>query len=115
MRNFTSFVNEQLRWEQESHHRHDGHDPPHTAGIGFLDDRSPPRRLPTVARSDPWKATPARGKSQGDATRMRRLPWVVGSDLWNNSSGKDCHRRYLHGEGCHSEQEIYAVFVKSQL
>ena len=60
MQNFISFVNEQLSWEQESPHRHDCHDPPHAAGMGFLDDRSPPRRLPAVARSDPWKATPAR-------------------------------------------------------
>jgi len=39
----------------------------------------------------------------------------VGSAGRNNSGGKDCQRKYLHGEGCHSEQEIYAVFVKSQL
>ena len=80
MQNFISFVNEQLHWEQESPHRHDCHDPPHTAGMGFLDDRSPPRRLPAVARSDLWKATPAQVGFPGDATWRRRLPWVVGSD-----------------------------------
>jgi len=91
MQNFISFVNEQLNREEESPHRHDCHDPPHTAGMEFLDDRSPPRRLPAVARSDPWKATPAQVGFPGDATGRRRLPWVVGSDRWNNSRGKDCH------------------------
>ena len=89
MRNFISFVNEQLRWEQESPHRHECHDPPHTAGMVFLDDRSPPRRLPAVARSDPWRRFPAGMLFPGDASRRRRLPWVVGPDLWNSSSGGD--------------------------
>jgi len=103
MRNFMSFVNEQLRWEEESPHRHDCHDPPHTAGTEFLDDRSPPRRFPAVARSDPWKTTPAQVGFPRDETRRRRLSWVVGSDRWNNSRGKDCQRRYPHGEDCHPE------------
>ena len=88
MRNFISFVNEQLRWEQESPHRHDCHDPPHTAGMEFLDDRSPPRRLPAVARSGPWKATPAEVGFPGDAVWRQRLPWVVGSDLSANNTGE---------------------------
>ena len=107
MRNIISFVNEQLRWEQESPHRHDCHDPPHTAGIGFLDDRSPPRRLLAVSRSDLWEATPAQVGFPGDAIWRRRLPWVVGSASRNNSRGKDCQRRYLRGDDCHSEQEIH--------
>jgi hypothetical protein len=53
MQNFISFVNEQLNREDESPHRHDCHDPPHAAGMGFHDDRSPPRRLAAVASSAP--------------------------------------------------------------
>jgi len=83
------FGNEQLCWEQGSPQCHDCHSPPHAARVGFHDDRSPPRRLAVVARSDPWKTTPAQVGFPGDATRRRRLPWVVGSDLWNNSSGGD--------------------------
>jgi hypothetical protein len=77
MRNFMSFVNEQLRWEEESPHCHDCHDPPHTAGTGFLDDRSPPRRL----------------------------PWVVGSGLSASSTGEDwlypksLHRHAFNSKG----------------
>ena len=92
MQNFISFVNEQLRWEQESPHRHDCHDPPHTAGMEFLDDRSPPRRLPAVARSGPWKATPAEVAFPGDAVWRQRLLWVVGSDLSANNTGEGWRR-----------------------
>ena len=46
------FVNEQLCWEQGSRHCHDCHDPPHAPRVGCHDDRSPPRRLAAVARSD---------------------------------------------------------------
>jgi hypothetical protein len=53
------FVIEQLRREKESIHSHDCHDPPHAAPVGLQDDRSPPRRLAAVARSDPWKTRPA--------------------------------------------------------
>jgi len=37
MQNFIGFVNEQLRWEPESPHRHDCHDPPHAARVGIHD------------------------------------------------------------------------------
>jgi hypothetical protein len=106
MQNIISFVNEQLNWEEESPHRHDCHDPPHTAGMGFLDDRSPPRRLPAVARSDPWKATPAQVGFTGCAMRSRRSPWVVESDLWCNSRGGDYLRSDRRREDCHPEQEL---------
>jgi hypothetical protein len=82
------FVNEQLCWEQESPHRHDCHSPPHAARVGFHDDRSPPRRLAAVARSDPWRTPPAQVGFPGEATRRRRLPWVVGSDLSANNTGE---------------------------
>jgi hypothetical protein len=82
------FVNEQIFWEQGSTHRHDCHDPPHVARVGFHDDRSPPRSLAAVARSDPWKTTPAQVGFPGDATRRQRLPWVVGSDLSVNITGE---------------------------
>jgi hypothetical protein len=95
MQNFISYVNEQVNLEEESPHRHDCHDPPHAARGGFLDDQSPPRRLPAVRRSDPWNTTPAQGGFPGDATCRRRLPWVGGSDRWNNSRGKDCQQRAL--------------------
>ena len=78
MQNAISFVNEQLWREQARPHRHDCHDPPYTAGMGFLNDRPPPRRL----------------------------PWAVGSDGWNTGRGKDCQRRCLRGEDCHPELEI---------
>ena len=81
MQNFISFVNEHLRWEEESPHCRDCHDPPHAAGTGFLDDQSPPRRLPALARSAPWRTTPAQMGFRGDATLRQRLPWIVGALL----------------------------------
>ncbi len=81
MQDIISFVNEQLYWEEFSPHRYDCHDPPHAARVGFYDDRSPPRRLAWVARSDPWKTTPAKVGFPGDAIPRRRLRWVVGSDI----------------------------------
>jgi hypothetical protein len=113
MQNFISFVNEQLRWEQESPHRHDCHDPPHEARGGFVEDRSPPRRLPAVTRSDPWKVTTAQVGFPGDATRRRRLPWVAGSDICHNSRGEDCLRRDRRGEDCHPGQEIQSLAALS--
>ena len=65
MQDIISFVNEQLCWEKWSPHRHDCHDPPHEARGEFLDDRSPPRRLAAVARSDPWKVILRRWNSRG--------------------------------------------------
>ena len=97
------FMNEQLSREQGSPHRHDCHGPPHAPRVGLHDDRSPPRRLAAVARSDPWKTTPAQVGFRGDATWRRRLPWVLGSDLWNNSRGEDYLRRDRRGEDCHPE------------
>jgi hypothetical protein len=113
MKHFITFVNEQLRWEQESPHRHDCHGPPHAAGMGFLDDRSPPRRLLAMARSDPWKVIRAQAGFPGDAIRRRRLPRVVGSDRWNTGKGRDCLRRDLHGEDGHPGREIYALAALS--
>jgi hypothetical protein len=109
MQNFISFVNEHLRWEEESPHRHDCHGPPHAAGVGFHDDRSPPRRLAGAARSDPRKIKPAQVGFPGDATLRRRLPWLAGSDRWNTGRGKDCQRRYPRGEDCHPEQGTFAL------
>jgi len=100
------FVTEQLSREKESPRRHDCHDPPHAPRVGRQDDRSPPRRLAAVARSDPWKTTPAQAGFCQDATRRRRLPWVVGSDRWNTGRGGDYLRRDRRGEDCHPEQEI---------
>jgi hypothetical protein len=105
----SQFVNDQLGWDECSPHRHDCHDPPHGARVGFLDDRPPSRRLAAVARSDPWKVTRAQARFLGDATRRRRLPWVVGSDRWNNSWGKDSPRRYLRGEDGNSREEFCGV------
>ena len=84
----SQFVNDQLSWDEGSPHRHDCHDPPHGARVGFLDDRPPPRRLAAVARSDPWKVTRAQAGFPGDATRRRRLLWVA-SDCWNTGRGED--------------------------
>jgi hypothetical protein len=106
MQNFISFVNEHLSWEEDCPHRHDCHDPPHAADVGFHDDKSPPRRLLGVARSGPWKAMPAQVGFPGDATRRRRSPWVVGSDLWCNNRGEDYLRRDRRGKDCHPEQGI---------
>ena len=109
MRNIISFVNEQSNREEDCPRRHDCHDPPHGVPVGFLDDRSPPQRLPAVARSDPWKATTAQVGYRGDATRMRRLPWVAGSDRRNMGRGEDCLSRDRRGEDCHPEQVICAL------
>jgi len=103
------FVTEQLSREKESPHRHDCHGPPHAPRVGRHDDRSPPRRLAAVARSDPWKTPPAQVGFSQDATWRRRLPWVVGSDLRNNGRGGDYLRRDRRGEDCHPEQEICAL------
>jgi hypothetical protein len=89
MQNIISLVNEQLCWEEESFHHHDCHDPPQAARVGFSNDKSPPRRLAGVARSDPWRITPAQVYFHEDATRRRRSLWVVGSDRWNNIGGGD--------------------------
>ena len=48
----SQIVNDRLSWDEGSPHRHDCHDPPHEARGGFVDDRSPPRRLAAGARSD---------------------------------------------------------------
>jgi len=103
------FVNEQLCWEQGSRHCHDCHSPPHAPRVVRHDDRSPPRRLAAVVRSDPWRTPPAQVGFHGDATRRRRLPWVVGSDLCNKSKGGDYLRRDRHGEDSHPEQEFCAL------
>ena len=102
----SQFVNDRLGWDEGSPHRHDCHDPPHGARGGFVDDRSPPRRLPAVARSDPWEATRAQEGFLGDVTRRRRLSRVAGSYRWNTGTGGDCLRRDLHGEDCHHGQGI---------
>jgi hypothetical protein len=109
MQNIISFVNEQRSWERASPHRRNCHDPPYAIRMGLYDNKSPPRRLTSVERSDPWQATPAQVVFPGDATWRRRLPWAVGSDGWNTGRGKDCQRRYLRGEDCHPEQEICAL------
>ena len=72
------FVNEQL-WEQRIRHCHDCHGPPHAPRVGRHDDRSPPRRLAAVARSGPWKATPAQVGFPGDVIQRRRLGWAASS------------------------------------
>ena len=105
----SQFVNDQLGWDESSPHRHDCHDPPHEARGGFVDDRSPPRRLPALARSGPWKTTPAQVGFPGKAIWRRRLPWVFGSDRWNNSRGKDSPRRHLRGEDGNSREEFCGV------
>jgi hypothetical protein len=106
-------VNEHHSSEDRSPHRCDCHDPPHKACVGLSDDRSPPRRLAAVARSDPRKAKRAQTGLPWDATRMRRLPRVAASDLCHNSRGTDCLRRDLHGEDCHPGQEIQSLAALS--
>jgi hypothetical protein len=81
-------VNDQRGWEEESPHRHDCHDPPHAVRVGFHYDKSPPRRLDGVARSDPWKA-PAQVGLPGDAFPRRRSPRFAGSDRWCNNRGEN--------------------------
>jgi hypothetical protein len=103
------FVNEQLSREEESPHRNGCHSPPHAPRVGGHDDRSPPRRLAAVARSDPWKTPPAQVGFYGDATWRRRLPWVVGSDLWNNSRGGDYLLRDRRDEDGDPEEESCAL------
>jgi hypothetical protein len=109
----SQFVNDQLGWDEGSPHRHDCHDPPHGARVGFAGDRSPPRRLAAVARSDPWKVTRAQVGFPGDATRRRRMSRVAVSDRWNSGTGKDCLRRDWRGEDCHPGQEIQSLAVLS--
>jgi hypothetical protein len=103
------FVNEHFSRKQQHPHRLDCHSPPHASRVGLHDDRSPPRRLAAVARSDPWKTPPAQVGFRGDATRRRSLPWVVGSDRWNTGRGEDYLRRDMPDEDCHPEEEFYAL------
>jgi hypothetical protein len=103
------FVNEQLFWEQGSPHCHDCHGPPHAARVRFYDDRSPPRRLAAVARSDAWKTPPVQVGSCQDATRRQRLPWVVGSDLWCDNRGEDYLLRDRRDEDCDPEERSCAL------
>ena len=103
----SQIVNDRLGWDEGSPHRHDCHDPPHEARGGFVEDRSPPRRLPAVARSAPWKAAPVQVGLPGDATRKQRSTLVAGLDCWNNSRGKDYLRRNCCGNDCHPEREIH--------
>jgi hypothetical protein len=109
----SQIVNDRLSWDEGSPHRHDCHDPPHGVRGGFVEDRSPPRRLPAVARSDPWKVTRAQAGFPGDVTRRRRLPRVAGSDRWNTGTGRDCLRRDRRGEDCHPGQEIQSLAALS--
>ena len=106
---FISSVNEQLCWEENTPHPHDYHDPPHAPCVGFRNDVSPPRRLAGLARSGPWKATPARVGFPGQAIRRRTSPWVVRFDGWNIRRGKDCQQRYLRDEDRNPGQEICAL------
>jgi hypothetical protein len=105
----SQIVNDRLSWDESSPDRHDCHDPPHEARGGFLEGRSPPRRLAGVARSDPWKVTRAQARFPGDVTRRRRLSWVAGPDRWNTGTGKDCLRRDQRGEDCYPGREIDAL------
>ncbi|GEM_PF-432756 len=109
------FVNEQICWEQRSPHRHDCHDPPHAVRVGRHDDRSPPRRLAAVVRSDPWKIPPAQVGFRGDATWRRRSPWVVGPDRWNIGRGEDYLPRDRRGEDGHVAGHVtwYAGLIES--
>ena len=99
------FVNEQLCWEQRSPHRHDCHGPPHAARVGFHDDRSPPRRLAAVARSDPWKTPPAQVGFSGGRNSEAKIALGVGSDLSANNTGegwlnpKSLHRNAFNSKG----------------
>ena len=68
------FVNVQLCWEEQIPHRHDCHDPPHAIRGGFHDDPSPPRRLPAVARADPWR----NDTCSGGIPRGRNLEAKIG-------------------------------------
>jgi hypothetical protein len=105
----SQIVNDRLSWDEGSPHRHDCHDPPHEARGGFVDDRSPPRRLPAVARSDPWKVTRAQVGFPGDATRRRRLSRVAGSYRWNTGTGGDCLLRDRRGDDCYPGWEFDAL------
>jgi len=101
------FVNDQLCWEQKSIHCDDWHSPPHALRIGLDGDRSPPRRLTVVARSDSWTTPPAQVGFSGDVVRRRRFPWVVGSDLWGTSRGRDYLRWDRRGEVCNPEDNFF--------
>ena len=105
----SQFANDRLSWDEGSPHRHDCHDPPHGARVGFLDDRPPPRRLAAVLRSDPRKVTRAQAGFPGDATRRRRLFWVAGPDRWNTGGGRGCLLTDRRGEDCYPGREFDAL------
>ena len=107
----SQFVNDRLTWDEGRPHRHDCHDPPHGVRVGFIEDRPPPRRLARVARSDPWKVTGAQVDSGGMQLGGEDYSWLQGQTAGTRRGGKDCPRRDLHGEDCHSGQQIYALPV----
>jgi hypothetical protein len=96
MQNIISFVNEQLSWE-ESPRRHDWHDPPHADHGASEDDRSPPHRLASVARSDFWETFATQMSFPGKRFGRRRLFPVVSLDLEANTSGEV----WLHPDSLH--------------
>lgn len=64
-------------YDETSLYRRDCHDPPPAAGRGSGGDRSPPRRLGELARSDVRGRPPAGVIFPRDAIPKRRLPSVV--------------------------------------
>jgi hypothetical protein len=109
MENFISFVNEHLSWEEDNPQRNDCHDPPHATPMGFVDDRFVPRRLAGVARSGPWRSTPAEMGFPMDASRRRISPWVAESDLWCNNRREKYLRKHQSGEDRHRVEVICAL------
>jgi hypothetical protein len=107
----SQIMNDRLGWDEGSLHRHDCHDPPHAAGVGFRDDKSLPRRLTKVAKSAPRRTTHVQVGFPEDAIRRRRSPWVAVSGLWCTNRGEECLRKYQNGEDRHPEQEIHALAV----
>ena len=71
MQDIISFVNEQICWEEVSPHYHDCHDPPHAVCVGFLDEKSPPRRLAADTRADLWKSK-TRGRDMSEERSLWR-------------------------------------------
>ena len=111
----SQIVNDRLGWDEGSPHRHDCHDPPHGARVGFLDDRPPPRRLAAVARSDPWKVTRAQaGFPGGTQLGGEDYSGLPGQTAGTRGGGKDCLLRDRRGEDCYPGQGIHSLALLSR-
>jgi hypothetical protein len=98
---FISLVDDQLYLEEITPHRHDCHDRPHAAGVGFRDDKSPPRGLAGVARSAPGEQHLLRWGS-----RRTQLGGEDCIGMWGQTAGATTVARFICRGTCGRKMAI---------